>query len=288
MEKVTTRRAAVAGSWYPAEPAELTRALDRYLAGAAGADRGAEAELVGLISPHAGLVYSGAVAAHGYQLLRGRTLDVVVLVGPSHYVAFEGVSVWPRGQFETPLGVLPVDEALAADLMAASPIVHDRPGAHGREHSLEMQLPFLAHLIPGIKVVPLVMGVQSRETADALGDALGRVLAGRRALVVASSDLSHFYDASTAGTLDAAVVTTLERFDADALMRLLEHRPDHACGGGPMVSVLRAARLLGATASDVLRYADSSEVSGDRGSVVGYVSAALWRMPPDGAGHFTA
>lgn len=272
------RKAAVAGSWYPDRPALLVQALEHHLSRATeGGTRAAGAELIGLIAPHAGLVYSGSVAAHAYRLLGGRAVDVVVLVGPSHYVAFDGVAVWPRGRFETPIGALPIDEALAGDLRAASALVHERPAAHGREHSLEMQLPFLAHLVPGVHLLPLVMGHQNRATAEALGDALGVVLQGRRALLVASSDLSHFYDAATAGALDAAVVGAIERFDADGLMHLLEHRPDHACGGGPMVSVLRAARALGATTSQVLRYADSGDVSGDKTSVVGYVAAALWR-----------
>lgn len=274
---MVTRPTAVAGSWYPDNPSVLVRALERHLSSAGDSADGEPEELVGLVVPHAGLVYSGPVAAWAYRLLRARRFDVIVLVGPSHYVAFEGVSVWPRGQFDTPLGALPVDEALADDLVADCSLVHERAAAHQREHSLEMQLPFLAHLAPGTRVLPLVMGHQSRETAEALGDALGRVLTGRKALVIASSDLSHFYDARTAQTLDAAVVEAVERFDAEALMRLLERRPDHACGGGPMVSVLRAARGLGASTSHVLRYADSGDVSGDKSSVVGYMAAALWK-----------
>jgi AmmeMemoRadiSam system protein B len=275
------RPAAVAGSWYPDAPLQLRRALEACLS-EADASRSADeeaddAELVGLIAPHAGLVYSGSVAAHAYRLLRGRRFEVVVLVGPSHYVAFDGVSVWPRGAFTTPLGRLPIDEPLADQIIAVCPIVHERSAAHAREHSLEMQLPFLAHLDPNARILPLVMGHQTRDTVQSLGDALGHVLAARRALLVASSDLSHFYDVTRAAALDAAVVREVERFDADGLMRLLERRPDHACGGGPMASVLRASRGLGASRSEVLRYADSGDVSGDKSSVVGYVSAALWR-----------
>lgn len=273
------RRAAVAGTWYPDSAPALRAALDTHLAlmDATTAAIPVAGDLAGIITPHAGLDFSGAVAAHAYRLLRDRTFDVIVLVGPSHYLAFEGVSIWPRGSFETPLGTVPLDERLAGELMAACPLVHDLPAAHQREHSLELQLPFVAHLAEGTPIVPLLMGEQTRETAEGLGDALGRVLQGRRALVVASSDLSHFYDAASAAALDRAVIAEIERFDADGLMRLLERRWDHACGGGPMVSVLRAARALGATRSTVLRYADSGDESGDKSSVVGYVSAALWR-----------
>jgi AmmeMemoRadiSam system protein B len=217
------------------------------------------------------------VAAYAYRLLRDRAFDLIVLVGPSHYVGFEGVSVWPAGAFDTPFGPLSVDSDAAHALMAHCPVVKELPAAHQREHSLEMQLPFLAVVAGRSSIVPLVMGRQTRETAFALADALASVLRGRRTLLVASSDLSHFHDATIAARLDAMVVDDVDRMDADGLMTRLEGRPDHACGGGPIVTVLRAARALGATGSRVLRYADSGDVSGDKSAVVGYLAAALWK-----------
>jgi len=204
----------------------------------------------------------------------------VVLVGPSHFVGFEGVSVYPAGGYETPLGVAEIDAELAATIVKASSIVRDYPAAHTREHSLEMQLPFLQHLVPGVPIVPLVMGHQTADTARALGVALASTLQGRRALIVASTDLSHYYGAATAQTLDRVVIDCVARFDADALQAALEERPDHACGGGPTVAVMRAAQALGATHSVVLHYADSGDVSGDKSSVVGYLAAAFGRFPP--------
>jgi AmmeMemoRadiSam system protein B len=275
------RRSAVAGTWYPADPARLTGELRSYLDAAdtlpTRDSPPATARLFALVCPHAGLMYSGPVAAHAYRLLRQRPFEVVVLVGPSHYVAFEGVSIWPAGAFATPLGNLPIDEALASDIAAACPVVVERTDAHAREHSLEMQLPFLAYLAPGVPIVPLVMGHQTRATATALGDALARALDNRRALLVASSDLSHYFDAATAAALDREVVGDVDRLDAEALMTRLERRPEHACGGGPIVSVLRAARALGATRSRVVHYADSGDVSGDKSAVVGYLAAAMWQ-----------
>lgn len=274
------RRAAVAGTWYPATAAALTRQVQSCIE---QSNRHAEealpddADLVALIAPHAGLMYSGAVAAHGYRLLTTRHYDSILLVGPSHYVGFEGASIWPAGAFETPLGNLTIDDALARDVRAACPVVADYPVAHEREHSLEMQLPFLASLAPTTRIVPIVMGFQTRETAVALGDGLAKAAADRRVLIIASSDLSHFYNANTAAQLDNRVIQRVDALDDVGLMALLEERADHACGGGPMVSVLRAARLLGATRSRVLRYADSGDVSGDKSSVVGYLAAAVWR-----------
>ncbi|MEW6323330.1 MAG: AmmeMemoRadiSam system protein B [Acidobacteriota bacterium] len=268
------RPAAVAGAWYPDDPARLAAAVTGYLDAVALGGPPPDATLVGLIAPHAGLMYSGPVAAHAYAHLRGRRFDAAVLIGPSHFVAFEGVSIWPRGAFRTPLGDLPVEERVAASLLA-SPVIHERPAAHEREHSLELQLPFLAHLAPGLPIVPLVMGSQDRDTVTALADALASALGDARVLLVASSDLSHYYDATTAAALDGQVVRAVDAFDADGLMGLLERRPDHACGGGPMVSVLSAARALGATEAAVVRYADSGDVSGDKASVVGYLAATI-------------
>jgi AmmeMemoRadiSam system protein B len=273
---MTVRRSPIAGSWYPGSPAALAAAVDGHLSTAATDDLAGD--LVALIAPHAGLMYSGPVAAHAYRLLRGREFDVAVLVGPSHFVGFEGVAVYARGGFDTPFGVAVVDEACAADLIAASPIVRARPDAHAREHSLEMQLPFLQRLAPDLAIVPALVGYQSAATAEALADALAAVLRGRRALVIASSDLSHYHAAADAARLDAVVIGCVERFDADGLQRALDERPEHACGGGPMVAVMRAAQTLGARDSVVLHYADSGDVSGDKQSVVGYMAAALGRF----------
>ena len=154
-------------------------------------------------------------------------------------------------------------------------MVHERAAAHAREHSLEMQLPFIKRVAPAARIVPLVMGRQTAETSRGLGDALGAVLKGRDALLVASTDLSHYHDAATAARLDAVVIDCVARFDADGLQRALDEEPAHACGGGPTVAVLRAARHLGAHDAVVLKYADSGEVSGDKSAVVGYLAAAL-------------
>lgn len=277
---MSIRRPAVAGTWYPDSPDRLTFEIEALLARAKGEAKlapPADAQLLALVVPHAGLLYSGPVAAHAYRLLVGRAFDAAVLIGPSHHLAFDGAAVWPRGTFETPLGPLRIGEEIATALVGQCPLIHERPDAHLKEHSLEMQLPFLAAIAPALPIVPVVMGHQTRETVVAIGDGLARVLAGRRALLVASSDLSHFFNATKAALLDAQVVEDVELLAADSLMTRLEQRPEHACGGGAIVSVMRAARALGATTSRVLKYADSGDVSGDKGSVVGYLAAAMWR-----------
>jgi len=270
------RRAAVAGSWYPAESSRLSSAVDRYLAAAAVDPLPAPRAV---IAPHAGLMYSGPVAGYSYLAARDARYATIVMVGPSHFVPFRGVSVWPAGAWETPFGRVAVDEPLAGAITAAAPaLVVDRPDAHGREHSLELQLPFVARLWPGARIVPLLMGSQTRDTAFALGDAIATAIADRvgDVLLIASTDLSHYEDAETAAVMDAVVMEHVQAFDPAGLMTALEREPRHACGGGPMVSVLHAAQRVGATRARLLHYADSGDVSGDKSSVVGYMAAALW------------
>jgi AmmeMemoRadiSam system protein B len=270
------RKSPIAGSWYPPTAATLGDAVDRHLAAASDRhDAAVAGPLVALAAPHAGLMYSGPVAAHAYALLRDQHFDVAILVGPAHFVGFDGVALVPDGSFETPLGFAMIDDRCAADLRQASHVIRADPHPHGREHSLEMQLPFLQRVAPETKIVPLLMGFQTEKTASVLGDALASVLAGRRALLVASTDLSHYHDAATAYRLDAVVLDCVRRFDPDALQDALDANPEHACGGGPLVAVMRAAKLAGARDGAVLAYADSGDVSGDKSAVVGYMAAAF-------------
>jgi AmmeMemoRadiSam system protein B len=273
------RHAAVAGTWYPDDPETLTRAVDRYVG--AGRTGVTIRPLIALIAPHAGLVYSGPVAGFAYAALAAQPPELVVLVGPSHYVAFDGVAVWPGGVFETPLGPMRVDADTAAALLARCPGAVDLPAAHTREHSLEMQLPFLARTCGEVPIVPIVMGLQERPTIEALGRALADLIGSRRAVLIASSDLSHFFDAATATRLDRRVADLVEAFDPEGLLEELERYPEHErgrfvmCGGGPAVSVMIAARALGATDARVLASANSGDVSGDYHRVVGYLAASI-------------
>jgi hypothetical protein len=256
--------------------------VDGYVARAETGDVPAP---LAIVAPHAGLTYSGPVAAFAYRAClpaaeggaSAQPYTAAVLVGPSHFVGFNGVSIWPRGAWQTPFGPVKVAEDLAARTSEASREIAEHRDAHGREHSLEMQLPFVAHLLPGVPIVPMVMGYQSRETAFGLGDAIARAVAGNSVLLVASSDLSHYQDARTAAKMDGVVLRHVEQLDADGLMQALEREPHHACGGGPMVAVLHAARQLGAANARVLKYGDSGDVSGDKSAVVGYMAAAIWR-----------
>jgi AmmeMemoRadiSam system protein B len=277
-----TRPAAVAGTWYPGTAGALTREVDAYVA---VASEGPAGEILAIVSPHAGLMFSGPVAAHAYKAAARGDYDVVVVVGPSHFEAFEGVALYPEGAFDSPLGPALVDTAGAAAISRFD-VVKCLHAPHRREHSLEMQLPFLRRLMPEVPIVPLLMGFQRRDTIDELARALASAFRDRRALLVASTDLSHYFEAATAASLDGRVQSSIAAFDPEGLLEIFEQYPEHergryvACGAGPAIAVLMAARTLGATQARVLKYAHSGEVSGDYGAVVGYLAAAIGKFTP--------
>lgn len=285
------RATAVAGTWYPASAGALAREIDAYVEAAAVE---ASADLQAVIAPHAGLMFSGPVGAYAYKAASKGGYDVAFLVGPSHFTAFEGVSVWPDGAFDCPLGQLVVDTEAAAEVLR-SPVARALPVAHQREHSIEMQLPFLRRLLPEVPIVPILIGHQRRDTIETLAQVLADAAGTRRALLVASTDLSHYFDARTAAELDGRVQAHVERFDADGLLARFESYPEGergryvACGGGAAIAVMMTARLRGATAGRVLKYAHSGEVSGDYDGVVGYLAAGFGSsFPADAAPAETA
>lgn len=276
MEK-DIRKSVIAGTWYPGDPAVLRAEIRRYLEAVPARTVGGP--VVGLVSPHAGYVYSGPVAAHGYRLIEGKRYDAVVVIGPSHRVPFHGVSVWPSGGYETPLGVVPVEAELAEAILGGSAVLNADRRPHAAEHSVEIQLPFLQVALGPFAFVPLVMGSQDFRTCEAVAEALWQAAKGKEVLVVGSSDLSHFHDGRQAERLDAIVVDLVRKGDPRGLARRLEEGSCEACGGGPIVTAMLFAGKAGARGVQVLRYAHSGDVTGDRRQVVGYLSAAFFREP---------
>ncbi len=273
------RPPAVAGSFYPGDPATLASDIDGYLDAAPVAKL--DGRIVALISPHAGYVYSGAVAANGYALLRGADFETVIIVAPSHRFGFRGASVYGGDGYETPLGVVDVDEPLASAIRDASGSFVYEPRAHVAEHSLEVQVPFLQRALGRFRIVPIIMGSQDEGTVRTLASAIASAVRATndpdRVLLVASSDLSHFHGYDEAVGLDSVVLEHVEAFDPEGLLRALAGGECEACGGGPMATVMMAARSLGASHAKVLKYANSGDVTGDRSGVVGYMSAVLTR-----------
>ncbi len=270
------RRSTLAGTWYPGAPETLAQTVDNLLTQAG--DHDLEGELVGLIVPHAGYAYAGPVAAHAYRLLVGRQFDSVVLVGPSHYAAFDTWAIDDLPWWETPLGLVPIDRELTEEISHRIPLRRVRGD---REHSLEIQLPFLQRTLVQFAAVPIMMIDQSPDACQALADSLAEAIrqAGKRVLLVASSDLSHFHRYDTALQLDRLVERRVDEFDPLSLAADLDAGRCEACGGGPIIAVMLASRALGANAAQALRYANSGDVIGDRSRVVGYLAGAIYRKP---------
>lgn len=268
------RKSPIAGSWYPGTPEALARDVDRYLNQVPA--QTIPGVLVGLIVPHAGYMYSGPVAAYAYKLLEKRSFDVVAVVSPSHRAYYRGNAITEKRYYWTPLGTVPVDEELVTALARHAPVTRV---PQDQEHSLEIQLPFLQRtLAEGWTLLPVMMGADhSLAASQVLGTGLAAVLKDRRALLVASTDLSHFHNEATAHRLDQMVLDRVNAFDPEGLAEALAANRCEACGGGPVVAVMLAAQALGATEARVLRYATSADVTGDRSNVVGYMAAALTR-----------
>ncbi len=273
------RAAAVAGSFYPANPGELTRMMEGFLARVPAAP--APQRLIALVAPHAGYVYSGPVAAYSYALLKGRHYERVVVIAPSHFEAFDYAAIYDGDAYATPLGSVPVDKEFAKKLAAANPRLmrfssqgHTPVGDQG-EHALEVQLPWLQHMLGNFKLAPIVMGNQSYDASRAVGVALAK-LVGPETLIVASSDLSHFHTYDQASALDRRTLNALGDWDYLSMSRNFEQRIWEACGGVPIVAAMMAAERLGATRATVLKYANTGDVTGDRSRVVGYGAAAMF------------
>jgi len=273
--KGPVRKPVIAGSWYPDDPVVLRAQIDGFLQDAAIED--IPRKPAAIISPHAGYLYSGPVAAHAYKAVRGRSYGTVVVISPSHRAYFPYVSVWARGSFETPLGAIEVDEALCGKILDASVIFTDNTRPHDTEHALEIQLPFLQAVLPPFKLCPLVMGQQDYSLCQDLSRALiASIDDPDDVLVVASTDLSHFHPSSQAEAMDNRIAHCVEALDAEGLAAAMSGEEAEACGGGPIMSALIYAKSLSRTEARILKYAHSGHITGDNTSVVGYLAAVIY------------
>jgi AmmeMemoRadiSam system protein B/AmmeMemoRadiSam system protein A len=263
-----------AGSWYPGKDSELKDTIQSYLNQAGGKVDG---KIIALVAPHAGYDYSGPVAAFAYKTVQGQNYDDVIVIGPSHHYGFSGASIDIMAGRVTPLGKVEYDLTLARKLMKADKSIRYEPAAHEAEHSTEIQIPFLQTVLTKFQVLEIVMGTQDYPTCQTLSDAIAAAVKGRKVLIVASSDLSHYHGQAQAESLDNRVVEAVADFDPELLNKRLSADSCEACGGGPIVTALLVARKLGATRAQPLVYATSGNVTGDYRQVVGYLAAAIYR-----------
>ncbi len=274
------RPSPIAGQWYAADPVQLAASVDKFIQNASLPEY--EGQVIAIMTPHAGHIYSGAVAGHAFAAVQGLTPELVVVVSPMHHPYPNALLTTAHEAYHTPLGNIPVDRQIIQELDA---ILRKALGfgltyvRNDPEHSLEIELPFLQRALPaGFKLLPVMVRDQSQRVTQALGIALAQVLGGRSALLVASTDLSHFYPQHMAELLDQEVLRRVEAFDPPGVLRVEDEGKGFACGRGALAAVLWAAQELGATRAKVVRHATSGDVTGDFSQVVGYAAAVITRM----------
>lgn len=271
------RPSPLAGRWYDADPELLARRVDGFLDAAQLPDL--DGDVIGVIAPHAGHAYSGPVAGYAFAAIRGRRFDLVAVIGPMHHPYAEPLMTTAYDAYATPLGVVPVDQDALRELdtilkselgFGLSPVSRDP------EHSLEIELPFLQRALSSEwKLLPVMDRAREPRVSQRLGKALAQVLRDKNFILVASTDLSHFYNQQTALTYDRAMLKAMEEFDPMEAFDLERAGKGFACGLGALTAILWAAKELGADRVKVLRHATSGNVTGDYSSVVGYGAAVI-------------
>ncbi len=273
------REPAVAGAFYPSNPDVLFDDVRGYLKKAE--KEAIDGNIIALISPHAGYPYSGQVAAYAYKLVEGMDFDDVVVIAPNHQWRFQGASIYHSGGFRTPLGVVPIDGGMCDEIMASDRRFQFIPEAHLKEHSLEVQLPFLQVVLKGYKLVPIVlMGGADYEICQSLGKAIAESLGERNALIIASSDLTHSNNYRQVVEQDELLARHIDQFDITGLAKDLREERCQACGEGPILTAMFAAKILGGDKGKVLKLTNSGDVTGDKrpGSyTVGYLAGVFYR-----------
>ncbi len=277
------RYPAVAGYFYESDPEALKRRIEWCFKHRLGpgalpiVEEKSERKIIGLVSPHAGYMYSGPVAAHSYgELARDGKPDVVVILGPNHTGLGSGISIVDSGSWKTPLGTVEIDSEVARRIVKNSEVISVDELAHEQEHSIEVQLPFLQYLYGNdFRFVPICMMLQMRDVCIDVGRALAKALDGLNAVIIASTDFTHYEPNDIAYNKDSKVLKAIEALDPDLMLKLVDSIPVSMCGPGPVATMLYAVKQLGATKATILKYATSGDVTGDKSSVVGYGSVKV-------------
>jgi MEMO1 family protein len=271
------RPSPISGTWYEANPERLAQAVDGYIQNAKLPEL--SGQVLAVIAPHAGHIYSGPVAGYAFAAARGLTPEIVAVLSPMHYAYPQPLLTTAHSAYVTPLGEIPVNRQILAELdekfkqrlgFGLTPIVNDP------EHSLEIELPFLQRAIKSaFSLLPIMLRSQSPSVSRQVGEALAETLRGKSILLVASTDLSHFHDQSTANRLDAAILDQVANFSPEGLFEVEMKGKGEACGIMALAAVLWAAKALGADTVKVLNHATSGDVTGDFQRVVGYGAAVV-------------
>ena len=265
------RKPAVAGMFYPVDKTELQNQINLLL------DITKPEEeinnILGIVAPHAGYLYSGKTAAYAFNTIANKNYETVIILSPSHREYFPGISIYDGDAYETPLGIIEINKQVREKLISEN--IFEGIQGHRNEHAIEVEIPFLQSVLKDFKIVPIVIGDQKKIYLDELSQKLTEVITDKT-LIVASSDLSHFYSREEAQQLDSKVQKRIEDFDFDGLQKDLELRNSEACGGGCIFSLMKSANLKNINKSKVLSYSDSGDATGDTSEVVGYLSAVIY------------
>jgi len=280
---LSIRRPCVAGTFYPADPNRLVIAIESCFTNRLGPGElpkllENKRRIVSIICPHAGYIYSGPVAAHGfYHLASESKPDSIVILGPNHTGLGGPVSMWGEGRWITPLGDVEVDAKLAKAIFEASDLISYDESAHIKEHSIEVQLPFLQYVYGKLKFVPICMGFQDLETSRNVGEAIAEASGERDILILASTDLTHREHQSDANKKDRGVLDRIVSLDESSLQNWIKTQKVSMCGYGPVSATIVASKKMSAKQVQVLSYQTSGDVSGDKFSVVGYAAAKIFK-----------
>lgn len=274
MSTTTLRRPAVAGRFYPGKPDDLRAEVQGYLSQSVSTN-GVPLKAIGCIAPHAGYMYSGHVA--GAVFARIEIPQLCVVMCPNHTGMGRALAMISEGSWETPLGEVPVDAEFAAALQVRFPALHNDPAAHRAEHAAEVELPFLQLRQPDLRIVPIALGTGQFEGLQQLGMALADVVSQKRdpVLIVASSDMNHYESDVVTRAKDHRAIERILTLDARGLFDVVTQQNISMCGFGPAVAMLTAARQLGAKSAELVKYATSGDISGDREMVVGYAGVIV-------------
>jgi AmmeMemoRadiSam system protein B len=279
---LAVRRPAVAGAFYAANPSSLKQQIIDSFTHKLGPGRlpgdKVESNITAIVAPHAGYVYSGPSAAHAYlRLAEQEKPDTVVVIGPNHTGRGTPVSIMGDGFWETPLGRVELDSTVAEEIIQGSNIARLDDTAFIREHSVEVQVPFLQFIYSEFKLVPICMGYQDLETSIDLGRAIHETVKGRNAIIVASSDLNHMESKDVSNKKDKYVLDAIDAMDEVQLQDSVKREQITTCGYGPVSATLVASKLGGAKSSEIISYYTSGDIIGDDRQVVGYASAIISR-----------
>ena len=272
------QKPVVAGSFYPAESILLAGQIDKYLKDAK--PEAVPGDIIALISPHAGYIYSGPVAAFGYKAISGRKYDTVVIIGISHHVPFDGVAYLEKDFYRTPIGDVPIDlEFIRRLAKAEKDTLCKNPQAYEEEHSAEVEIPFLQASIKDFKIVVLLMGRPDYVVCNRLARGLVKIIkeSGKKVLIVASTDLSHKFQYDDAAAKDRVTLSELLNFNARRFAEKVSEGECELCGSAPVITALIAGKELGADKIQVLKYANSGDTAGDKSRVVGYASVVIYK-----------